>query len=241
MMINDKWREICALIEQDIMDGVLEPGAKIPTEPELAALYQVGRHSIRRAVAELAKTGHVSIQQGRGTFVLPRPKIEYTIGRRTRLRRNLHAQGVDVTSELLGVDLDTATDLVADRLGLAPGAEVLVTRRKSFADGVPLSFGTLYHDAKRFADFSERRQKMGSVSAVYASYGIDDYLRGHTEIHSRPATRLEVETLNQHPDMPVMVLRAVDQELDGTPLAYSEVIWSAARVSFNIPLDGGGV
>lgn len=233
-MIRDRWREIRAAIEQDIMDGVLEIGARLPTEPELAQRYAVGRHTIRRAVAELAKSGLLSVEQGRGTFVQPRPMLSYTIGTRTRLRRNLTAQGVDISGETLGADRLDASPRIAGRLGLAPGDPVVATRRLSLADGVPVSFGTLYHAGTRFPDFPERRQAMGSVSSVYKSYGIDDYLRGSTQIHARPARPDEARQLRQHPDMPVMVVSAVDTLLDGTPLSYSEVIWSAARVKFSI-------
>ena len=233
-MIRDRWRDIRASIEQDIMDGVLEPGAKLPTEPDLAQRYGAGRHSIRRAIAELAKEGYLSVEQGRGTFVHPRPMLDYTIGARTRLRRNLTVQGVAVNGETLGVEQISATEHVAKQLGLATGAPVIASQRISFADDVPVSFGTIYHDATRFPDFAERRQSLGSITAVYASYGINDYLRDSTRMHARPARTPEALQLRQHPDMPVIVVRAVDTEMDGTPLSYSEVIWSAARVKFNI-------
>ena len=236
-MTRERWREIRALIERDIMDGVLEPGARLPTEPELATQYEAGRHTIRRAIAELAKEGHLSVEQGRGTFVQPRPMIDYPIGRRTRLRRNLGAQGIDVTSEPFGADRISAEGRVARMLNLSEGSPVIASRRLSHADGVPVSFGTLYHDAERFPDIAERRIGLGSVSAVYRSYGIEDYLRGQTQIHARPARSEEARRLRQHPDMPVLVVRALDRELDGTPLAYGQVIWSAARVRFSINTD----
>ncbi len=216
------------------MDGVLEPGAKLPTEPELVQAYGAGRHSVRRAVAELAKQGHLSVEQGRGTFVQPRPMLEYTIGPRTRMRRNMKAQGVDVSSEDLGVEVTQASERVAETLDLDVGAPVIASRRLSLADGVPVSFGTIFHDAVRFAAYPQRRQVLGSVSAVYASYGIADYLRQSTKMYARPARAEEARQLRQHPDMPVIVIRAVDAELDGTPLSYSEVIWSAARVTFHL-------
>lgn len=236
-MTRDRWREIRALIEQDIMDGVMEPGAKLPTEPELAQIYEAGRHSVRRAVVDLAKAGYLSVEQGRGTFVQARPMIDYAIGRRTRLRRNLDPQGIEVAGETLGHERIPAPPRVARLLGLEPGAEVVATHRRSMADGVPVNIGRIYHDAARFPDFPERRQAMGSTTAVYRSYGVEDYLRGETRIHARPARGDEPRQLHQHPDMPVMVVRAVDTLLDGTPIAHSEVIWSAARVKFSINLN----
>ncbi|MFW2590075.1 phosphonate metabolism transcriptional regulator PhnF [Sagittula sp. SSi028] len=234
-MTRERWREIRALIEQDIMDGVMEPGTKLPTEPELVNLYGAGRHSVRRAVTELAKAGYLSVEQGRGTFVQARPMIDYAIGKRTRLRRNLDPKGIEVTGETLGFDRIPAPRRVAELLRIAPDAEVIATRRRSLADGLPVNIGTIYHDATRFPDFAERRAAMGSTTSVYRSYGIDDYLRGGTQIHARPAQGDEPQRLHQHPDMPVMVVRAVDTLLDGTPIATSKVIWSAARVKFTVP------
>ncbi|MGR3495004.1 phosphonate metabolism transcriptional regulator PhnF [Citreimonas sp.] len=236
-MTKDRWREIRALIEQDIMDGAKEPGSRLPTEPELAQLYQAGRHSVRRAVTDLAKAGYLSVEQGRGTFVQARPRIDYAIGRRTRLRRNMDAKGIAVSGESLGHERIPAPPRVARLLRLDDGAEVIVTRRRTLADGVPVNLGRIYHDAARFPDFPVRRGANGSTTETYKSYGIADYLRGETRIHARPARGDEARQLHQHPDMPVMVVRAVDTLLDGTPIAHSEVIWSAARVNFSINPD----
>lgn len=233
-MIRDRWRDIRAAIKKDIESGVLEPGAKLLTEPELARTYGAGRHSIRRAVTELGKEGLLSVEQGRGTFVQSRPRLKYAIGPRTRMRRNMNAQGVQVTSEMLGAEDCAAPPRIARALALAEGTALIATRRRSFADGIPVSFGTLFHEAARFPDFPARREIMGSVTAVYASCGIADYKRASTQIHARPARAEEAQMLNQHPDMPVLVVQAIDAALDGTPIAYSEVIWSAARVTFDI-------
>lgn len=232
------WTDIRDAIHLDIADGVLEPGARLPTEPELAALYGTGRHSVRRAISELARHGKVSIEQGRGTFVLPNPRIEYVIGKRTRLRRNLNAEGIDVSGKSLGTERIAAQADIADALGLPEGTEVIVTRRVTFADGIPVAFGGLYHDAKRFADFPERREALGSVTACYRSYGIEDYIRNSTTVYARPSKPDEAKVLRQHRDLPVMVIKAVDSLPAGGPIACSEVIWSAARVKFTFASEG---
>ena len=85
-MPKDTWTKVRDAIASDLSTGLLKPGARLPTEPELIERFGVGRHSVRRALADLAREGRLSIEQGRGTFVLPTPTIEYAIGRRTRLR-----------------------------------------------------------------------------------------------------------------------------------------------------------
>lgn len=236
-MNRNRWRDIRKAIKQDIVDGVLETGSKLPTEPELSAHYEAGRHSVRRAIADLARSGHVSVEQGRGTFVQLRPMIIYPIGRRTRLSNIARSQGMSLSGQYLGVDQLEASPEIADNLGVKPGAPVIATRRLTLADGIPVSFGTLFHDAVRFPDFPERRDATGSTTAVYATFGIDDYVRLRTTIHSRPARSEEARLLRQSAEMPVNVVRAVDATIDGTPIACSKVIWSSARVKFTLSTE----
>lgn len=61
--------EVVSLLRQKIADGVFAVGQKLPTEPELMALFGVGRSTIREAVRNLSHIGMVRVQQGLGTFV----------------------------------------------------------------------------------------------------------------------------------------------------------------------------
>jgi len=233
-MIKEKWRLVRDEIKKEISNGTLRSGDRLPTEPELAAKYGAGRHSVRRAVAELAREGSVSVEQGRGTFVESGPMLEYAIGTRTRLHRNLHSQGIEVSGDLLGAEVVPASERVARALELVPGAPVLISQRITYADALPINVGTCYRCAKRFPDFVARRDVTGSTTETYKSYGIRDYVRAETKLHSRLARANEAKQLRQHPQTPVIVIRAIDQMLDGTPLSFSEVIWSALRVKFTM-------
>jgi DNA-binding FadR family transcriptional regulator len=56
-------------IKEDVTGGKYKPGEKIPAEPELMKLYNVGRSTIREAIKTLAISGILKVQQGSGTFV----------------------------------------------------------------------------------------------------------------------------------------------------------------------------
>lgn len=236
-MTKMTWTEIRNILSGEIDAGTLAPGDRLPTEPELVARFGVGRHSIRRAVEALAKEGRLSVQQGRGTFIEAAPKLTYSIGRRTRLRRNLLPQGYDVSSTLLDGKQIPAPDHIRTVLKLAPGSEIIASRRLTKANALPIAFGSIFHSAERFTGLLERREVLGSLTEVYRSYGITDYLRGETTIYARPARAEEAKMLQQHPDMPVHVIKALDIDAEGTPLAYSKVIWSSARVKFTMAHD----
>ena len=233
-MSTSTWSIIRDRIEEDIVKGELKPGDQLPTEPQLVQRYSAGRHSVRKAVEALAKAGRISIRQGLGTFVAASPRLTYQIGKRTRLRRNLVPQGCEVSEQSISADLITAIEVVREKLKLGPDEKVVVSQRITLADGLPIAFGATFLSASRFPDFARRRDVLESTTSVYKTYGIEDYVRDYTSIHARPAKAEEAKILKQHPDLPVIVVHAVDTELDGTPLSYTEGIWAAGRVEFTM-------
>ena len=238
-MTRENWIIIRDTLSDDIRSGRLSAGDQLPTESQLADRFEIGRHSVRRALEALARDGKISIEEGRGTFVADAPRLTYQIGKRTRLRRNLIPQGVDVTSRLLSAGRVAASDAVAKALLLNSGAKVTESQRITLANDLPVAFGASYHCAERFPDFAERRDVLGSTTETYRSFGIDDYLRQHTSIYSRAAKLDEAKTLKQHPDVPVLVVTAIDATPDGMPISTSRVIWSAARVNFTMEHSDG--
>lgn len=57
-------------LERLILEGKLVPGARIPSERELAELLKVSRASVRDALRELENRGLIDRKPGRGTIVL---------------------------------------------------------------------------------------------------------------------------------------------------------------------------
>lgn len=60
------FEEVSSNIKALIIDGVLKPGDKLPSEVELAKQFQVGRPTIREALRILELSGLVSVQKGFG-------------------------------------------------------------------------------------------------------------------------------------------------------------------------------
>src|SRR6056297_955421 len=61
-------------IKNEIIEGNLKPGEKIPTERELAKILGVSRTSIREAINALSYSGYLESMQGKGTFVTENAK-----------------------------------------------------------------------------------------------------------------------------------------------------------------------
>jgi DNA-binding FadR family transcriptional regulator len=103
-------RRIRDFIVQGAADGRFVPGAKLPTERELARQFAVARSAVRRALARLEAEGAVLRHVGRGTFIPPR------------------GDSASVAGGIADVEVSPA-ELVEARLRLEPVlAEFIVTR-----------------------------------------------------------------------------------------------------------------
>lgn len=61
--------DVANTVLAQISAGRYQPGDRLPTEPELARQFGVGRTSIREGLAKLRMLGAVEVRRGLGTFV----------------------------------------------------------------------------------------------------------------------------------------------------------------------------
>ena len=61
--------QVVEQITDSIISGNLQPGDKLPTEPELCENFGIGRNSVREAIKILEAYGVVYINRAEGTFV----------------------------------------------------------------------------------------------------------------------------------------------------------------------------
>jgi GntR family transcriptional regulator, transcriptional repressor for pyruvate dehydrogenase complex len=64
---------LAQLLQHDILDGRYAPGARIPTEAQLALRHGVSRSVVREAVGQLKSRGLVHARQGSGVYVNASP------------------------------------------------------------------------------------------------------------------------------------------------------------------------
>ena len=67
------------IVEQildQVNNGSLKPGQKLPTEKEMSEMFGVCRASVREAVRALALMGHLEVHQGKGAYLLDSPQGE---------------------------------------------------------------------------------------------------------------------------------------------------------------------
>jgi GntR family transcriptional regulator len=67
------YQQLAELLGRRIASGDYAPGSRIPSEPELAAAFAIGRPTVRQATEALVRRGLLERRRGTGTFVLEKP------------------------------------------------------------------------------------------------------------------------------------------------------------------------
>ena len=68
------YQQLADRIAEQIRDGTHPPGAKIPSEHQLAREYRIGRPTVRQALDTLVRRGLLHKRRGAGTFVRESPR-----------------------------------------------------------------------------------------------------------------------------------------------------------------------
>lgn len=223
------WRQIAETLSGEISAGAWPPGAKLPTEAELARRFGVNRHTLRRAVADLADRGLVRVEQGRGTFVAE-DVVEYAVGERPRFAETLNSQHRAPGGRLLRAIRLPADERVALALKVRRGTTVVLIERLGEADGKPLSISNHYFPASRFPGLISYYGEEGSITRSLARCGLADYLRLQTRVRARRATAEEIRMLQVPPHTPILETEAINVDPDGKRIEFGVSRFASSRI-----------
>jgi len=110
----------------------------------------------------------------------------------------------------------------------------LALRCRARAAGARHSCSTSWFDAARFGGIEEAYATTLSISAALAIFGIPDYLRRSTYIEARHASAEDTRDLNLSPGAIVLVTRAINTDVVGKPIQYSQTRFAADRVELQV-------
>lgn len=224
------WKSIAQALSGDIAEGRYTPGDKLPTEAELSSRFGVNRHTLRRAIADMADRGLVQPRRGSGVYVLAEP-TEYPIGRRVRYHQNLTAAGRMPAKRILLLETRAADAREAGALGLSQGDQVHCYDGLSLADNVPVALFRSVFPAGRFPDLLRDLEETGSVTKALELGQVRDYMRAHTRLSAKRATGPQAAQLNIAEGDPILRTVGVNVDPDGQPVEYGRTWFVGDRMT----------
>lgn len=230
------WSAIAATLRAEIAEGAYAPGARLPTESALSSRFGVNRHTLRRALSDLAMAGIVVSRRGSGVFVAIRP-TDYRLGRRVRFHQNVTASGRTPSRRITRLETRPARPEETEALVLKIGAAVHVIEGVSLADGLPLAAFQSVFPAARFPGLLAAMEGQPSVTAALLACGLEDYSRKETRLTAKLADPVLAVTLHVRPGAPVLRSVAVNVDAAGCPVEYGTTWFAGDRVTLTVNPD----
>lgn len=224
------WQSIRASLASDIKEGRYAPGDKLPTEAALARRFGVHRHTVRRALSDLASTGAVYSRRGSGVFV-QQATTEYPLGRRVSFTRNLYAAGQLPSRRILLIETRTADATEAKHLKLKTGDQVHCYDGLSFADDQPLAVFRSIFPASLFPELPAALAQHESITEGLKTQGIPDYTRAWTRVSAHAANPTQALHLRLTSGAPLLQTLSLNVCPDNQPLEYGCTWFSGDRVT----------
>ena len=223
------WKAISDELKAHIAEGRHASGAQLPTEAQLAARFGVNRHTVRRALADLAEQGLVRSRRGLGVFVVG-PPTDYSIGRRVRFHQNVMAKGLTPAREILSISTQTAGAKAAAALQIAADALVHVYDGLAFVENAPIAVFQSTFPAERFPMLPDALRRSVSTTKALAECGIEDYTRASTRVTAKLATPIQALHLQIDAGDPILQSASVNVDPDGAPIEFGLTWFSGDRV-----------
>lgn len=132
------YHQVEAHLRELIMSGTLKAMDVLPPELELCQHYQVGRHTMRTALSNLANSQLIQRRAGLGTYVLPqRQRSEFYLDR--SFTNQVRALGMQPSSQVLVLSRGIIDHHAPTVLAGYIGAECWYVARLRLGDDTPMS------------------------------------------------------------------------------------------------------
>jgi GntR family transcriptional regulator len=124
----------------DLLDGTLEIGAKLPNENELAERFAVSRATVREAVLGLLEAGYLARRHGSGTYVTAAPRSRHALDTTVSYTAMIRDAGHEPSETVITKGLREPTELERTLLDLDDGERVMELERVRLADQRPVIY-----------------------------------------------------------------------------------------------------
>lgn len=223
----------------DLISGVYTPGAVLPTETELEALYQVSRTTVRRAISILQSQGFISVRQGYGTVVLSnRPEDRYhKFHNVTGVREVFLSDDERFTLRGSHIEAATASGKIAKALDLPEGAPIYRMQRLLCLKDVPFCFISNYLRQEYFPGLDAFSGKVGNLYALLErEYGVY-FERGDEIISATTADFIDASLLSVTIGTPLLLCMRIAYWKGGI-LEYVESKLRPDKYELHLMMEG---
>jgi GntR family transcriptional regulator len=216
----------------------LRVGDAIPPERVLSQQLGVSRLTLRAALADLVREGHLTRRRGAGTFVAePKVAKEMTI---TSFSDDMRQRGLTPGSKTLEFRTIPAGARLGRILYASPSDPVLSVKRLRLADSEPMAIEFLHVPAALFPGLTARDLEESSFYDLLADrYGIE-IVGGTQTVEPTVTNDEESKQLAVPLHSPALLFERVTRAATGAIVEYTSSIYRGDRYRLVSELGVGG-
>lgn len=226
------YHQVASAFEKAIREGDLLPETKLENEIALAKRYNLSRPTMRQAMDHLVREGLVVRQRGVGTQVVG-PQVRRNL-KLSSLYNDLQAEGATPQTKVLGLDTVASNELIQEKLGLKPGAEVYHLRRLRTVDGRPLALMENWVPLS-VAQLAVDELERDGLYNILRRAGVD-FRMAHQTVGAAVASKEQASLLDMEPGAALVSMGRTALDSSGSPIEHGQHVYRADRYSFDITL-----
>jgi GntR family transcriptional regulator len=226
-----RYRQIEAILRDQIFTGELATGDQVPTEEELAAAYRVSRPTVRQALQILEQDKLIHRRAGLGTFVTQVTE-EQRIPKLSLLLDDLVDLTEDTTIRIQRTGTAAARGEVQTALALAYGEEVRFFVRVYRRRGEPFGGAKVYLAPSVTVPLD---RKLTQAPRLVEALGERIGVRVETIEQRFEATRADARTgaiFRSAPGTPMISVHRTSYTAAGRPVEHCHMLFRGDRCQF---------
>ncbi|MBL6686225.1 MAG: GntR family transcriptional regulator [Methylophilaceae bacterium] len=207
-------------ITESLVRGEWTPGQVIPSEIELAHIYDVSQGTVRKAIDELTAESILIRRQGKGTFVATHNEENVQL----RFLRLTSSMGIKekLDNQLVSFSKEKASNQLAKTLNINSAATVISLKRVLTFNDKPLILDVIKIPAASFRGLTVERvvEKKGSMYRMYETdFGIR-MLHADEKIKAVSANYEAASLLGVKEQSPLLSVERVSFTYDDQPIEW---------------------
>jgi len=214
------YEEVKKKITQSLIQGEWVPGEAIPSEIQLANIFDVSQGTVRKAIDDLTSESILVRRQGKGTYVATHNEENIQL-RFLRLTSNFGLKE-KLDNQLISFSKEKATNKLAKILNINPASTIINLKRILTFNEKPLILDVIKIPAQSFRGLTAEMviEKKGSMYRMYeADFGIR-MLRADEKIKAVTANSESASLLNVKENFPLLSVERLSYTYDNKPLEW---------------------
>ena len=207
-------------ITASLVEGEWRPGEVIPSETELANVYDVSQGTVRKAIDELSAESILIRRQGKGTYVATHNEENIQL-RFLRLTSNFGLKE-KLDNQLVSFSKEKATNKLAKVLNINPASTIISLKRVLTFNEKPLILDVIKIPAQSFRGLTAEMvvEKKGSMYRMYETdFGVR-MLRADEKIRAINANFESASLLNVKENSPLLSVERISYTYENKPLEW---------------------